>query len=109
MSTQPASCAICDPVRATWRGRAAQALLRTLSSWSWETLSTSGYFDILLAGQAAFSYEAESRDNDTRERRQALIARDALGRSPVWRGPCVGGGLSGRATRHPRYPCGLET
>lgn len=81
MSTQPTSCAMCSPVRQTLRSRAAHALRRTLSSWSWEMLSASGYFDIVLAGQAAFSYEAESRGNDVREIREALLARDALGRS----------------------------
>lgn len=40
----------------------------------------SGYVDILLAGQMAFSCEAESRDSDIREMREALVARDAVHR-----------------------------
>ncbi|MGI4855647.1 MAG: hypothetical protein ACRYHA_01735 [Janthinobacterium lividum] len=83
MSSQPTSCATCDTVQTNWRGQATHAVRRMPSSWSWETLSTSGYFDILLAGQAAFSYEAESRDNDVCEMRETLVARDAVSRSAV--------------------------
>ncbi|MCY0386622.1 hypothetical protein OVY01_05090 [Robbsia sp. Bb-Pol-6] len=81
MSIPSMSCATCTPPRATRRARAVQALRRTFSSWSWEALSTSGYFDILLAGQMAFAYEAAPRENDARDEiRDTPMARDAVRR-----------------------------